>query len=600
MSRTALLLIDLQEEYLARPGLQPPRAELLSNIASALAAARAAGRPIFHIRTGGAPMPHRKAAPDATPPPELVERSGEPLFTKRFFSAFDAPGLDDALKAAGVTRLRLAGLQAHACIHATALDAYAKGYEVEIDETLIATDQPAFAAQSLRWLGGRAATVITTAAKSWQHRDPCDQDRILDDIPLATPGDVRAAIGKLRPPTHPIEERASILRLLHDNLSSDLNIFVDALISFVGKPRRDAEAEVTYGLALLDHVASTLAAPEGQVVQRPVGLAALITPWNNPFAIPLGKLAPALGYGNNVLWKPALQGTAIARLLAAAFAKVGLSDGLALITGGAATGRAMIDSGALDLLSFTGSVPAGRAIIAAAGHRALPVQAELGGCNAAIVDTSADLDLASADLAVAMFSFAGQRCTAIRRVILLADIADAFTDRLTAGIAKLNLGDPSDPATHLGPVIDHAAQQRFLALAGTTAPANLSASGCWVAPTLLHDLPPDHPLLTEEVFGPLAAIQVARDLDHAIHLHNATDYGLVGAIFTTEPTAETRFLAEAEAGMLSINRARPAFSPAGPFVGWKSSAFGPPEHGRWNRDTYTRPQAHYRLGSTNR
>ena len=604
MSRTGLLLIDLQEEYLARSGLQPPRETLIANIATALAKARAVDEPVFHIRTSGAPMPHREAAPDPTPPLDLAEQPGEPVFTKRFFSAFDAPGLDDALRAAGITRLRLAGLHAHACIHATALDAYAKGYEVEIDETLIASDQPAFAAQSLRWLDGRAATLVTSTAKTFQHRDPCDQDRILDDIPLATPDEVRAAIGGLQAPTLPIEERAARLRTLHDNLSNKRNSFVELLITSLAKPRRDAEAEITYGLALLNHVASTLSNPNPYDAQtanhHPVGLAGLITPWNNPFAIPLGKLASAIGYGNSVIWKPALQGTAVARLLHQYLVDAGLADSLPLITGGAATARAMIDSGALNLLSFTGSVPTGRAIIAVAGNQALPVQAELGGCNAAIVDSSADLDAAAADLAAAMFSFVGQRCTAIHRVILLADIADAFTDLLTAEIAKLNLGDPSDPATHLGPVIDRAAQQRFLALAGTTAPVNLSASGCWVAPTLLHDLPADHPLLTEEVFGPLAAIQVARDLDHAIHLHNATDYGLVGAIFTTAATAETRFLAEAQAGMLSINRARPAFSPTGPFVGWKSSAFGPPEHGPWNRDTYTRTQVHYRPGSTNR
>ena len=598
MSRTALLLIDLQEEYLARPGLQPPRETLTAAIAAELACARAAGELVFHIRTVGAPMPHREVAPDPTPPPELAEQSGEPVFTKRFFSAFDAPGLDDALKAAGITRLRLAGLQAHACIHATALDAYAKGYEVEIDEALIASDQPAFAAQSLRWLDGRAATLITSTAKTFQHRDPCDQDRILDEFPLATLDEVRAAIGRLPEPTLHIAERAARLRTLHDNLSNNRNSFVEVLIASVAKPRRDAEAEITFGLALLDHVASILLEQKGGVIHHPVGLAALITPWNNPFAIPLGKLAPAIGFGNRVIWKPALQGTAVARLLHQHLVDVGLADSLALIIGGAATGRAMIDSGALNLLSFTGSVPTGRAIIAAAGHHALPVQAELGGCNAAIVDSSADLVEAAADLATAMFSFAGQRCTAIRRVILLADIANAFTDRLTAELAKLQLGDPSEPATQLGPVIDRAAQQRFLALAGTTAPANLSASGCWVAPTLLHDLTADHSLLTEEVFGPLAAIQVARDLDHALHLHDATDYGLVGALFTTDPAAETRFLAEAQAGMLSINRARPAFSPAGPFVGWKSSAFGPPEHGRWNRDTYTRTQAHYRPGAT--
>ena len=107
-------------------------------------------------------------------------------------------------------------------------------------------------------------------------------------------------------------------------------------------------------------------------------------------------------------------------------------------------------------------------------------------------------------------------------------------------------------------------------------------------------MPDDHPLLTEEVFGPLAAIQVARDLDHAIALHNATIFGLLGALYTSEPESERRFIAEAQAGMLSINRARPPFAASGPFVGWKASGFGPPEHGRWNRDTYARTQAVYR------
>ena len=109
--KSALLLIDLQEEYLARPNLIPPRAELIASIAATLADARAAGEPVFHIRTGGTlPMPHRSLAPDATPPAELTEHTGEPLFTKRFFNAFDAPGLADTLKSAGITRLRLAGV----------------------------------------------------------------------------------------------------------------------------------------------------------------------------------------------------------------------------------------------------------------------------------------------------------------------------------------------------------------------------------------------------------------------------------------------------------------------------------------------------------
>ena len=595
--KRALLLVDLQEDYLARPGLTPPRAELIANIAATLADARAAGDPVFHIRTDGTDsMPHRRDAPEVvagTPgaacPVELAETAGEKIFTKRFFSAFDAPGLADALKTAGITRLRLAGLHAHACIHATALDAYARGLEVEIDETLVGSDSPAFAAQSLRWLDGRAANIITSQSDVWLHRDPCDQDRIIAEVPSMDIKEIRDLT--------PAEDPAGKLAQWHEMLTSTREKWVEALIATIAKPRADAEAEVTYGLALLAHIITTLSEPESHdarsVTYRPVGRAGVITPWNNPFAIPLGKLAPAIGFGNTAIWKPALPGTAIARMLADSLAAAGLAESVALITGGAATGRAMIEHGGLDILSFTGSVPAGRAIIAAAGHRALPVQAELGGCNAAIVDSSADLDSAATDLAAAMFSFSGQRCTAIRRVILLADIAPEFTARLIAAVEALRLGHPADPATQIGPVIDRAAQQRFLALAGALAPADLPPSGCWVTPALLQNLPDDHPLLTDEIFGPLAAIQVARDIDHALALHNATAFGLVGAIYTTDLAADRRFLDEAQAGMLSVGRARPPFAASGPFVGWKASAFGPPEHGRWNRDVYTRTQAHY-------
>lgn len=597
MTRTALLLVDLQEEYLARPGLLPPRGDLVASVAAALAEARASGEPIFHVRSGGNPMPHRQAAPDATSPPELAEHPGEPLFTKRFFSAFDAPGLADALKDAGITRLRLAGVHTHACIHATALDAYALGLEVEIDEALVASDSPAHASQSLDWLAGRAANVITSKAEVWLHRDPCDQHRIIAEIPPTPTRDLVYTIERLKAGL-PLSERSNCLSAWHTSLSASREKWVEALIQTIAKPRADAEAEVAYGLALLAHVITTLDQPEPHgapsVTHRPIGRAGLITPWNNPFAIPLGKLAPALGFGNTVVWKPALPGTLIAHMLADSLADAGLGDSIALVTGGATTGRAMIDHAGLDMLSFTGSVPVGRSIIAAAGQRALPVQAELGGINAAIIDSSADLDAAAADLATAMFSFSGQRCTAIRRVILLADIASALADRLSAEVEALKLGHPSDPATQIGPVIDRTAQQAFLALSGKSAPLD---TGCWVAPALLGDLPDDHPLLTQEIFGPLAAIQIARDVDHAIALHNATDFGLLGAIYTNDAGSERRFLDQAEAGMLSINRARPPFAASGPFIGWKASAFGPPEHGRWNRDVYTRPQAHYRRGS---
>lgn len=130
-------------------------------------------------------------------------------------------------------------------------------------------------------------------------------------------------------------------------------------------------------------------------------------------------------------------------------------------------------------------------------------------------------------------------------------------------------------------------------ITGGGTPPDLQADGCWVAPTLLSELPADHPLLTREVFGPLAAIVRVPDLTAALAAHNATDMGLLGALFSQDAKSTAQFLGQAQAGMLSINRARPPFAAEGPFVGWKASGYGTPEHGRWNRDFYTRAQALY-------
>jgi acyl-CoA reductase-like NAD-dependent aldehyde dehydrogenase len=285
-------------------------------------------------------------------------------------------------------------------------------------------------------------------------------------------------------------------------------------------------------------------------------------------------------------------------MLSDSLKECGLADRVALVTGDSASGQAVL--GNADLVSFTGSVAVGGVVVAEAGGRGIPVQAELGGSNAAIVDASADLDAAAQDLASAIFSFAGQRCTAIRRLLVVDSVYDAFVERLVAAVETLRVGEPGDAATQIGPVLDKVRQRLFLEMAetgkrltGGNLPANVPAAGCWVAPTLLGDLAGDHPLLTREVFGPLAGIVRVADMHQAIAAHNATGMGLLGALFSEDDNAKARFLAEAQAGILSINRARPPFAAEGPFTGWKASGYGPPEHGRWNRDFYTRAQAIY-------
>jgi len=180
----------------------------------------------------------------------------------------------------------------------------------------------------------------------------------------------------------------------------------------------------------------------------------------------------------------------------------------------------------------------------------------------------------------------------MRRVIVIDEIYDAFAERLAAAVEALRVGDPADASTPVGPVIDKAHQRAFVGM-GAQTPAHLNQSGCWVRPTLVFDPESHHPLLHQEVFGPLAAVVRAPDLDAAIASHNSTDMGLLGALFSEDARAKVRFLAEAQAGILSINKARPPFAADGPFTGWKASGYGVPEHGRWNRDFYTRVQAVY-------
>ncbi len=625
--RTALLLVDCQNDFLDRAGLTPPRDALLRSIAAALDDARAQGMPIFHVRTsagpeGGNAMPHRRGNAEvidgthgAASPDLVAAQEGEPIFEKRFFSAFNAPGLVEALADAGITDLRLAGVHTHACIQATALDAYARGLKVQIDPTLIGSDRPALAKQALEWIDGRAAEVVSsTGSPEFVHRKPTDPSVTLFTIRECDATFIDEAVVRLRQKQPifralPLEERRTRLQQLHARISRERVHFVEALIRDVGKPRRDAQGEVDYGLALLETVAMALddrePHPDRLVRYRPIGIAGIITPWNNPFAIPLGKLAPALGYGNGVLWKPAPAGSGMAAMLHDSLRSVGLGALVERIDGDAETGRQLTSADGIDALSFTGSVPVGRSVILQAGRRAIPVQAELGGSNAAIVDASADISAAAGDLVSAIFSFAGQRCTAIRQIVVIDEIYDVFAAQLKNAVGNLRVIDPADPACDMGPMINAAARQRVagqvedaiangaILVTGGTDEVPGCDGPCWLRPTILANLPAHHSLLTDEAFGPVATLLRVATFEDAIAVHNATEFGLVGVLYSSDDNRQKEFLEKAEAGMLSVNRARPAFSSAGPFSGWKASGHGAAEHGRWNRDFYTRPQVAY-------
>lgn len=642
--RTALILVDMQQDFLCHPALSPDATSLVTAVAALVARARAAEWRVIHVRTlvsadGSDQMPHWRdtekprcvdGSPGAAPPALLAARTDEPIIVKRFYSGFETGVLSDVLAASGVDRVVLAGVHTHACVRATALDAYAKGFSVVVATDAIGSYDRDHARLTLDWLDGRAArcvvsdTLFDTAAphiartpETWAHHDPCDWRVVLEEVVVSGAEEVEKQAERLAQNQRglaamPVSERAARLRVWRDHLRDREQQWIDLLVRDVAKPIVDARSEIAYGLGLVSQVVDSLIDQEDgadrMVRYRPHGVVGLITPWNNPFAIAIGKIAPTLGFGNAALWKPALQASALSKALMDSLADSGLGAFVGLVTGDARTGQAVAASGQIGALSFTGSTAVGRALAQSCGARLMPLQAELGGNNAAIVMAGCDLAPVAQDLAQAMFSFSGQRCTAIRRLIVDRSIADAFRDALIAAIELLPIGHPALETTRIGPVISQQRQvelyQRVAAaqgagarvLTGGTPVDGGNAHGCWVAPMLVDRLAADSPLITEEQFGPVVVLLDAEDLEHAIEQHNAVAHGLLGAIYTPVPDVSAQFLAHAEAGLLLVNQARPAFSAAGPFFGWKASGFGPPEHGRWNRDAFARTQAIYRTG----
>jgi len=640
---TALLVVDVQKDYLLRDGLSPDREAFQSALGDLLASVRERGWPVIHVRTrvsqdGSDAMPHWhetqvsciEGTVGAEPPAALEALPSEAVFFKRYYSAFEDPSLLTALRAANIDTVIVAGLYTHACVRSAVLDAYAHGFNVFVPNDAVASYDEAHAKMTLQWLHGRAANCLPAAEilsalsdptpaslpqlQVWLHRNPSDWTEVLSEVALARESEITATVTRVAHSQRGWDElgqaeRAQRLSAWRKRLAAQEKDWVNRLIREVGKPRIDAEGEVRYGLALLEFVCSQLREDpqreDNRVRYRPHGLVGLITPWNNPFAIPIGKIAPALGYGNGVLWKPALPASGLSLALYETLAHEGLSDAIGLLTGDAITGQLLVSARHIEAISFTGSITAGRQVVRLCSNFSRPLQAELGGNNAAIVLGDADVEAVAQDLATAMFSFAGQRCTAIRRVIVERSILESFSAALCAAVSALNVGFPEDVRTQVGPVISREIQTSLLAsvqnavasggrvLIGGRVPPHCSSNGCWLEPTVISDASLEAPVFKDELFGPVVVLVPAKDLEEALILHNGVQHGLLGALFSSNKTSQIQFLAQAKAGILVINQARPAFASSGPFTGWKASGYGVPEHGRWNRDFYTKVQAVY-------
>jgi aldehyde dehydrogenase (NAD+) len=438
---------------------------------------------------------------------------------------------------------------------------------------------------------------------------PQRPDDIVACVQASTPDAVRAAAQAARKAQPDwvgagAAGRAQALNQAADAVQGAATELAALAVREVGKPLAEARGEIARSVSILRYYAQQVFDPIGAThhpsgagllftTRRPRGLAGLITPWNFPFAIPLWKAAPALAYGNAVLLKPAEQATACALRLSELLAPCLPAGLFSVVPGGADTGRAVLEEA--DVVSFTGSTAVGRRIVAAAAQRGTAVQAEMGGQNPAIVLPDADVDAAAGSIAAAVAGYAGQKCTATKRVIVVGDGA-RFTEALVEAVRALAVGDPAREDVPVGPVIDAATHDRVLAAAASveaaggrllTGGTTIGDDGWFVAPTVADGLAADHLLETEEVFGPICSVSRVATLDQAITRANAVQQGLVAGLYTRDIAGVLEAANRLDAGMIKVNAPTTGVDFYLPFGGVKASSHGPKEQGKAAVDIFT-------------
>jgi len=344
-----------------------------------------------------------------------------------------------------------------------------------------------------------------------------------------------------------------------------------------------------------------------EISREPVGVIGLITPWNFPIAIPAWKIAPALAYGNCVVFKPAELVPGCAWTIAEIISRTALPKGaFNLVMGpGSKVGNTLVNSPLVDAVSFTGSQATGRRIIAACAARQAKVQCEMGGKNPMIILDDADLDLAvNAAVQSAYFS-TGQRCTASSRIIVTEGIHDAFVGAVLGKISNLRIDHALQAGTEIGPVVDErqlAGNLSYVDIARTQGgvvfggeAVKRATPGFYQLPALVTETTAAMTINREEVFGPVASVIRVRGYEEALHVANDTPFGLSAGIATTSLKHATHFKRHSQAGMVMVNLPTAGVDYHAPFGGRKGSSYGPREQGRYAQEFFTTVKTAYTL-----
>ncbi|MCY1266536.1 Aldehyde dehydrogenase, thermostable [compost metagenome] len=431
-----------------------------------------------------------------------------------------------------------------------------------------------------------------------------------------------AAAQPLWAATNP-QRRFDVLDAIGSEILSRQSELGDLLAREEGKTLPEAIAEVVRagqifkffaGEALRpggELLASTRPGMEVEITREAVGVVSIITPWNFPIAIPAWKIAPALAYGNAVVFKPADLVSGSAWALAEIISRAGLPEGAfnLVMARGRDVGDALMSDSRVAAVTFTGSESTGRKVAQACVGRPLTMakfQLEMGGKNPLVILDDADIDVAVNCALNGAFFSTGQRCTASSRLIVTSGIHDRFVAQLVERLGELTIGDARHSDTRMGPVVDAAqlqqdidyiavAQQEGakLAFGGKALPEIDGKPGYYLQPALFTETQNSMRINREEVFGPVASVIRVETLEEAISVANDTEFGLSSGIVTTSLRSAAHFKRSSQAGMVMINAPTAGVDPHVPFGGRKASSYGPREQGRYAAEFYTTVKTAY-------
>ena len=461
-----------------------------------------------------------------------------------------------------------------------------------------------------------------------ENRNPSDTSDLIGHVAQASRAQLDDALSAARNAQASwaragLEQRAGALNAIGDELMQRSAELGELLSREEGKPRAEGVGEVyrsgqffTYYAAEVlrqigDNADSVRENVEIDVRREPVGVVAVVSPWNFPTATASWKIAPALAFGNAVIWKPANLTPASAWALTEIISRQGLPKGLFnLVMGpGGAIGQALIESPNIDAISFTGSLGVGRGIAVSAVANLTKVQLEMGSKNPLVVMDDADLDVAVACALAGAYSGTGQKCTASSRLIVHEAVHDVFVERMMAGIKAFKVGHALAEGTQIGPVVSAGQLEDNLAYLGIAAEEGCErvvggerlereTEGYFMAPALLLGTRNDMRVNREEMFAPIACIQKVGSYEEALSIANDTEFGLTSGIITRSLARANHFRRNTKTGCVMVNLPTAGTDYHVPFGGRGNSSYGPREQGRYAVEFYTTVKTAYICAGT--